>query len=57
MIDHDLLERQAEKQRRAVAALREVIVQLLAIVDELAGAAQVTLPMAELSKPKDEGKP
>jgi len=53
IIDHDMLERQAEKQVQAVAALREIVVQLLAVIETLAGTTQVTLLMAEMSKPKD----
>ena len=61
-MNHDMLTRQAEKQAAAIARLREVIVQLLAIVDELASTTQVMLLMAEASKPDEvlpggEGQP
>lgn len=55
--DYDMLVRQAEKQVATVAALREIVERMLVIIETLAGAAQVSLLMAELSKPKDEGTP
>lgn len=64
MIDHAMLDRQGDKQALAVAELREVARQLLAITDRLlavaevfAGTTQVTMLMAEVNKPKDEDAP